>query len=228
MKFLLTCCTVILLQFAAAPLHAQTADQQLETFFKAHLEQCFQLRPLEATMLGDHRFDDQLDDISAAARQQWLQHYRSQLQRLEREIPRQQLSRSGQVDYEILRDELVRSIWLAENTRPFEEDPRTYGSYITDSVYSLLVQSTLPKETNIKNAIARIGQIPRIVQTARQTLRDSPPTILETAILQNRGAIGFYEKGIYELIGASPQLEALRARTAFPFDPLAGNRHLKQ
>jgi hypothetical protein len=48
---------------------------------------------------------------------------------------------------------------------------------------------------------------------ARETLRESPPSILDTAILQNRGAIGFYEKGIFELIGASEQLEALRSAT---------------
>jgi hypothetical protein len=215
MKLLWFCCVVLLFSAAAAsPAGAQTADQQLEAFFKNHLEECFRMRPLEATMLGDHRFDDQLDDISAEARQRWLQHYRSQLQRLEQQIPRQQLTRSGQVDYEILRDELLRSIWLAENTHAFEEDPRTYGSYISDSVYSLLVQSTLPQETNVRNAIARIRQIPRIVRTARETLRDSPPTILETAILQNRGAIGFYEKGIYELIGGSSQVDELRAAAA--------------
>ena len=215
MKTVWACCILVLITTVnISPLRAQTADQQLEAFFKNHLEECFKMRPLEATMLGDHRFDDQLDDISAEARQRWLQHYRSQLQRLVQQIPRQQLTRGGQVDYEILRDELIRNIWLAENTRPFEEDPRTYGSYISDSVYSLLVQSTLPRETNIRNAIARIRQIPRIVRTARETLRDSPPTILETAILQNRGAIGFYEKGIYELIGASAQLDELRTAAA--------------
>ncbi|MEY3173241.1 MAG: hypothetical protein RLZZ436_1155 [Planctomycetota bacterium] len=193
------------------PLRAQTADQRLEQFFDAHLEACFQQRPLDATLLGDHRFDDRLDDISASARQGWLQHYRTQLSRLQSEIPHDQLSRNAQIDYEILRDDLQRNIWLMENTRPFEEDPRTYGAWISDSVYSLLVQSTLPREVNIRNAIARMQQIPRIVRTAWETLRDSPPTILETAILQNRGAIGFYEQGIYELIQGSDQTEAVRA-----------------
>ena len=204
----LLCCLALSVSAAA-----QSADEQLEQFYRGHLEQSFQMRPLEATMLGDHRFDHLLDDISAEARKGWLAHYKSQLQRLTTEIPFDKLSRNGQIDFEILKDDLERNIWLAENTRPFEEDPRTYGSYISDSVYSLLVQSTLPKETNIRNAIARIREIPRIVRVARETLRESPPSILDTAILQNRGAIGFYEKGIFELIGASDQLEALRSAT---------------
>ncbi len=195
------------------PAIAQDADAKLEAFFKAHLEESFKLRPLEATMLGEHRFDHLLDDISSDARKGWLEQYRKQLERLSKDVPHAELSRSGQIDFEILRDDLTRRIWLDENTRPYQEDPRTYGSYISDSVYTLLTQSTLPKETNIKNAIARIAEIPRIVKTAQQTLRDSPPSILETAILQNRGAIGFYEKAIFELAGATPQLDGLRKAT---------------
>ena len=203
---------VVTLSLTSAAI-AQTADETLEAFFKSHLEESFQMRPLEATTLGDHRFDHLLDDISPEARKAWLEHYHRQLARLTEAVAYDKLSRDGQIDFEILRDDLTRNIWLAENTRPFEEDPRTYGSYISDSVYSLLTQSTLPKETNVKNAIARILQIPRIVKTAQRTLRESPPSILETAILQNRGAIGFYEKGIFELVGDTSQLDELRQAT---------------
>ena len=192
---------------------ASEADARLEAFFRNHLEESFRMRPLEATMLGDHRFDHLLDDISPDARGQWLEQYRSQLEKLQKEIPYDKLSRSGQIDFEIFRDDLNRSIWLAENTKPFEEDPRVYGNYITDSVYTLLTQSTLPKETNIKNAIARIREVPRIAKSARETLRDSPPSILETAILQNKGAIGFYENGIFDLVGDSPQRKAVEDAT---------------
>ncbi len=206
----------ILLAFAVSlslitPVIAQNADATLEAFFRAHLEESFSLRPLEATMLGEHRFDHLLDDISPDARKGWLEQYRNLLERLPKEVPYEELSRGGQVDFEILRDDLTRRIWLDENTRPFQEDPRTYGSYISDSVYTLLIQSTLPKETNVGNAIARIKEIPRIVRSARETLRDSPPSILETAILQNRGAIGFYEKGIFGLVGDSPRLGELQS-----------------
>ena len=206
----LICCLLWCLTLPSTVM-GQSADEKLEQFYRRHLDESFQMRPLEATMLGDHRFDHLLDDISAEARKGWLAHYRSQLQRLTNEIPYDSLSRNGQIDFEILKDDLERNIWLSENTRPFEEDPRTYGSYISDSVYSLLVQSTLPKETNLRNAIARIREIPRIVKVARETLRESPPSILDTAILQNRGAIGFYEKGIFELAGASDQADALRS-----------------
>lgn len=192
----------------------QAADKRLEEFFRTHLEEVFALRPFDATLLGDHRFDHLLDDISPPARQRWLVQSRERLASLTKEFAQADLSADGKVDYSILHDEMVRSIWLAENTQPFEEDPRTYGNYINDSVYSLLTQSTLLKEKNVENAIARMTQIPRIVATAKETLVNPPKPILETAILQNKGAIGFYEKGIFELVGQTSQISSLKIAAA--------------
>jgi uncharacterized protein (DUF885 family) len=186
-------------------------EAKLETFFKEYLEVTFAMRPMDATTLGDHRFDHLLDDISVEARKKWLQHYKDNLKSLPQKITLESLSATGKIDYQILRDELARNIWLYENTFPFEEDPRTFGRYISDSVYSLLTQSTLPKETNIRNAIARMKEIPRIVATAKTTIKNPPKTILDTAILQNRGAISFYEKELYELVGSSAQLEEMKS-----------------
>lgn len=194
--------------------HAQEADARLQTFFQTHLEETFSMRPYDATLLGEHRFDHLLDDISESARNTWLEHSRSQLTKLEQQFAQAKFSENGRIDFEIFRDELVRNIWLAENTKPFAQDPRTYGTYINDSVYSLLTQSTLPKEKNIANAISRIKEIPRIVSVAKQSLTDPLKPILETGILQNRGAIGFYQSGIFELVGSTPQLEQLKQACA--------------
>jgi len=193
---------------------SQSADEQLQALFKTHLEETFRLRPLDATVLGDHRFDHLLDDISADARRGWLQQQQRTLESLTTSIPVDQLSADAKVDFEIFRDDLVRGIWMTENTKSFEEDPRTYGAYITDSVYSLLTQSTLPKDKNIENAIKRMREVPRIVTTAMETIQNPPRPVLETAILQNRGAISFYEKGIFDLVGKSDQIDELKQSAA--------------
>ena len=69
--------------------------------------------------------------------------------------------------------------------QPFEKDARTYGGYLSDSVYTLLAQSTLPRETNVANAIARMAQMPRIIEEAKRSLTHPAKPILETAIRQN-------------------------------------------
>jgi len=193
---------------------AQNADAKLDVFFRAYLEETFRQRPTEATGLGDHRFDNQLDDISPAARAKWERRMREELDALPKAVKYSELSRNGQIDYEIFRDDLIRDLWLAKNTHPFEEDPRTYGSYLNDSVYQLLSQSTLPKETNIANAIARMEQMPRIIAEAEKSLTHPVRPILETAIRQNLGAINFYESDLFNYTGETPQQEKLKAAAA--------------
>ncbi len=190
---------------------AQDMDKKLNAFFRDYLETEFRDQPLEATRLGDHRFDSQLDDLAREAIEARRVRAGETLAALPQRIEYAQLSRNSQIDYEIFRQDLTRSIWLAENIHPYEEDPRVYGGYLSDSVYLLLTQSTLPKETNIANCLARMKQIPRVVAAAKDNLRHPARPLLETAIRQNRGAIAFYEKDLFEFAGKTPQLAALKA-----------------
>src|ERR1035437_3994586 len=186
-------------------------DAKLAEAFKAYLDEHFELQPMVATELGDHRFDSRLEDLAPEARAKWLGLTRRTLAELPQRVDYQKLSRAGQIDFEMLQHDLKRSEWLTENMRPFEQDPRVYNDYISDSVYLLLTQSTLPRETNVANCIARMGQIPRVLAVARQSLRNPFRVHTETAIRQNRGAIGFYEKELFEFAGKTHQLAALKA-----------------
>ncbi len=189
-------------------------DARLEQFFRDYLEQEFRLRPYEATQLGDHRFDNQLEDLSPQAREQWREHLRKTGKALRKKIEYKALSRPSQIDYEIFQHDLETSLWLDKNTRPLETNPRIYNEYISDSVFNLLVQSQLPKETNIANAVSRMALIPKVIQAAKRNLKDPARVVLETAIRQNNGSISFYEKDIFEIIGETPQSNALHAAAA--------------
>ncbi len=59
-----------------------------------------------------------------------------------------------------------------------------------------------------------MAQMPRLVAEAEKTLTHPPKPILETAILQNRGAIDFYENEIFEFAGNTPQIEKLKSSAA--------------
>ena len=209
MKSVLICLLILVLS-ASTLRAAESEDARLTAFFKAYLEEAFRRRPVEATRLGDHRYDRQLDDISPAARAGWSQHYRRTLDDLAKKIDHDRLSRSAQIDWEIFKHHLTAALWLADNTRPFETDPRTYNDYLSDSIYLLLSQSTQSKETNIRNCVARMAQFPRIIAMAKEELCRPPRVILDTAIGQTRGAIAFYDHGIYELAGENPRLSELK------------------
>lgn len=200
--------------FAAAAVAQQPEDEKLQAFYRDYLEQTFRQKPHSATALGDHRFDARLDDISQNAREGWRALAQQTLAHLQQQIIRDKLSHDGQIDFEILQNDLKSQLWNDENLNGFTRDARIYGSYLSDSVYLLLAKSTEPKETNITNAIARMAEMPRIIAEARRSLAKPVKSILETAIRQNLGAINFYEKDIFNYTGETPQQEKLKAAAA--------------
>jgi uncharacterized protein (DUF885 family) len=214
MKLPLAFLILALFALASLPAAEDNEDAKLTAFFKTYLDETFRRQPLEATRLGDHRFDHLLDDVAPKARAAWTEHTRAALAELPRKIDYKRLSRGSQIDYEILKHDLTRSLWLAENVHPFEEDPRTYNDYVNDGIYLLLTQSSLPKEVNVKNAIARMAFIPRVIAAAKENVKDPARVFVETAIRQNRGAIAFFDGGILDLVGDSPQRSELKAAGA--------------
>jgi uncharacterized protein (DUF885 family) len=212
--FFRTGAALFFLLAGAGQLWAQAEDQKLESFFKTYLDEMFRLRPMAATELGDHRFDSQLEDLTPAARAKWRELAEQTLAALPQQVDYAKLTRPAQIDFEILKHSLTTELWLNENFHPYETDPRIYNGYINDSVYLALTQSTLPLETNVANCIARMALIPKVVTAARQNLNNPPRTHTETAIRQNRGAIDFYEQGIYDFAGKTRQLASLKAAAA--------------
>jgi uncharacterized protein (DUF885 family) len=184
-------------------------DAKLAAFFRVWLDDYFRRHPFDATRNGDHGYDDRLDDLSPEARAVDRAATAKTLAALPKKIDYAKLTRAGQIDYEIFCHELTYRLWKDENEKPFEHDPRVYNEYISDSVFLLLTQSTLPKERNVSNAAARIAYIPAIVKAAKAALKNPPKAIVETAIRQNKGSIGFYESGIFAIAGETPQLSPL-------------------
>jgi uncharacterized protein (DUF885 family) len=198
---------LILLMLATPALADE--DQKLAAYFQDYLEEFMKNNPLDASKLGDHRYDDRLDDLSPKARAANLQRHKDALANLPKAVAFDRLSSEGKIDYQIVRDSLTRTVWLAENTDPFERDPRAYNEYIADSVFLILTQSTVEKAKAVRAAASRIEQIPKVVRAARESLKDPPKVFVETAIKQNRGSVAFYESAIFELTGETPGVSVL-------------------
>lgn len=133
--------------FGSAMMNSQLdEDKKLAKFFDVMLEDEFKLRPMVATQLGDHRFDDKLENPSRENRELWKQFYKSSLEKLRSQIKLESLSTNGKVDFKVLESNLERTLWLQEFNKTYETDPRTYNELIADSLYLPLSQSTIPEE----------------------------------------------------------------------------------
>jgi uncharacterized protein (DUF885 family) len=184
-------------------------DTRLAKYFQSYLDEEFRRHPVYATQQGNHDHDDRMDDLSPETRNENMAHTLSALLYTEKAFDRQKLSRAGQIDLEILHHALTYQLWQAKEDNRFEFDPRVYGEYVSDSVFILFTQSSLPRERNVANAAKRITFIPKVVAAAKAGLKNPPRVLTEIALKRNRGAISFYEKEVYEFAGETPGSEPL-------------------
>lgn len=196
------------------PLAVQADDAALAKLFDQFLREEFQRHPAFASSQGNHDYDDQLDDLSAAARAKdrtATEMWKAKLEKFDTAS----LTASGKIDHRIWLHSLKSRLELQDlGVDPFEFDPREFGVYLSDSVFGLLTQSTLPKERKISNAAGRIGQIPKVItaamdKTDKKFLSRCPKILTEIAIKRNLGAIAFYEKEIFALTGETPATSPL-------------------
>jgi uncharacterized protein (DUF885 family) len=197
-------------------------DVKLNAFFDAYLTEWLKLRPLDAIRLGAYEFAGGPSVPSDTEQDAYVDLLKRTRRDLPRKVDRNKLSPSGRIDFKILDRDLESSIWNAETFRTFETDPRLYNSAIADAPYLLLVQCTLPMERRIQLCEQRIALVPRIVENAKRCLKNPPAVFVETAIKMNRGAIGLYESGIYEIAGQTPQVSSLRPSSQKAVEVLKG------
>jgi len=181
------------------------ADAAFETLAKAYIDKLLEMNPEGATLLGDHRFDDRLGDRSAAGIAAQVAVNKDYLAQLD-QIDRASLSEGNGVDYDIMKINLERGIFEAEELREHEWNPLYYN--MGGAIYSLVAREFAPIEKRLASVEARVKQIPATLEVAKAQLQNPPKVFTETAILQNQGNISLLKEDLAPFIQQSPGMEA--------------------
>ena len=179
-------------QAAAAAVSA--ADAAFTDLSARALEGWFQLSPVSATQIGDHRFDGELDDLSEAGRARGLEFSQNLLAELQA-LDVAALSRENQVDAAILRNQLQYDIWNAQTLQGWAWDPQLYSGLAGQAIYGLMAREFAPLPERLKSATARMQKIPALLAQARANLDPArvPKVHAETVARQNAGVLGIVD-----------------------------------
>jgi len=193
----------------AAASQTAAADAAFTTLAGRALETWMRASPVSATQIGDHRFDSELDDLSAAARQQHAEAARQLLTELDA-IDTAALSRENQVDAAILRHQLQSDLWSDEVMQAWAWNPQLYHDLAGGAIYGLMAREFAPLPERIAAATARMEKLPALLAQARANLDPArvPKIHAETVARQNRGILSIVEAFI------SPHLDELAPEQA--------------
>ena len=170
------------------------ADAAFTDLSARALEGWFQLSPVSATQIGDHRFDGELDDLSEAGRARGLEFSQGILAELQA-LDVSALSRENQVDAAILRNQLQYDIWNAQTLQGWAWDPQLYSGLAGQAIYGLMAREFAPLPERLKSATARMQKIPALLAQARANLDPArvPKVHAETVARQNAGVLGIVD-----------------------------------
>jgi uncharacterized protein (DUF885 family) len=166
------------------------------------VDDLLRLDPEWATDLGDHRFDDQLTDMSEdglAGAAATLADHRDELDSLDAT----ELEPADAVDAEILRAGLDRRLFGLQHLRERTWNPLPWLP--GEAIYLLLSRDTGPVEDRLRALGGRLEAVPERLATARATLREMPRVHVETALTQISGLIGMLREEIPPLAGTTPR-----------------------
>ncbi|MCP4191969.1 MAG: DUF885 domain-containing protein [Planctomycetaceae bacterium] len=201
-------------------------DSQFQSLAASYVRQFPALSPVTATVLGDHRFDDQLDEISPIARQRRVEFYREYLNRLG-QIEAVELSRPNQVDLALLRHELQARLWRLEELQEWAWNPLIYTELSGSAIYGLMARDFAPVQQRLLHVASRLELLPRLLQQVEGTLeaRRVPRVHAETAIKQNRGVLSTIDNLVVPQIGQLAAKDALRLNQSIELARQAVHRH---
>jgi uncharacterized protein (DUF885 family) len=208
----------------AAP--AATGDATFAALGQRYIEEFGRYAPVSATQLGDHRFDGELDDLSAAGRARTLAWNRDLLGQLQA-IERPALSRANQVDAAILENQLRYAIWSEESFREWSWNPLLYTQLAGQALYGLLAREFAPLPDRLRAVTLRLEKLPGLLEQTRANLVAArvPSIHAETAVKQNPGVLSLVDELVVPNLGALPEADRARLERAIASARTAVNAH---
>jgi uncharacterized protein (DUF885 family) len=159
---------IALVLFVSSPALAQTASAPDEAFRKQvaeFVQSELRLYPERATRLGDHRFDDQVDDVSASGIDEVVRHAKKWIALFSANDPKT-LSPANEADREWLMARTDGELLWTEQIRNYQRDPEMYLP--TSAINGLIKREFAPAKVRMRSVTRA-----RLLRSGILTLRGS-------------------------------------------------------
>jgi uncharacterized protein (DUF885 family) len=197
-----TLCLVIQITLILSPAGAQTVgapSPQAEAVFNALVEQYFdfyfQLNPTAATQAGFHAYDSKLEDFSHSA----VEAETSRLTKFREQfsgIQRTELSQESAGDLDVITSAIDSRMLELQTIQMWRKDPDFYPASLANSIFVIMSRNFAPPAERLRSVIEREKQFPRVIEAARENLRNPPRVFTEVALQQLPDTIRFFQHDV--------------------------------
>ena len=168
------------------------ASEPLPHFVDDLLGYLHETHPTHATLDGVHTHDDLLEDLSRHAIDSEAHALSGYLRRLD-EINRDALTDVERLEHRMLTDHLQARMFELEVVRTWERNPQYYADLIASSLAGQALFTHAPAPERARRVLSKLRQTPRLIQAARDNIKDPPGIFVKVGIETMRGALAFIE-----------------------------------
>jgi uncharacterized protein (DUF885 family) len=182
---------------ASAPAKSavESKDAAFTSLAREYLEDIYRRQPTQATDLGIHKYDDQLENYSRQAVMDSIAAARGFRTRVSAIEPAA-LSSATQLDREQLLHAIDSRILTLEVVRPWAKDADSYSSGLTNTAYVMIKRRFAPPDERLRKLIAREKAMPAALLEARKNIEDAPRIYTQIAIEQIEGNRSFFQTAV--------------------------------
>src|ERR1700678_2225296 len=155
----------------------------------------FKFAPSNGTSDGLHQYDAMLEDYSHAGIDANIAELRAFDKRVE-ELDAKGLDETRAADRELVLANIRGTLLTLEVVRPWEKNPDSYSSGISNSVYVIMVRQFASADRRLRSVVAREEKVPAVFAAARANLNDPPRVYTEIALEQLPDIISFFQNDV--------------------------------
>lgn len=134
----------------------------------------WETNPSSATSNGIHDYDDKLEKLDPESRRETIKSYERFVSELSQfESNPDLLDDSERLDLRILKSHLDITIQMENNYRRAERDATVGPDVCLWSIYMLLMRDFAPLETRMESVLARLREVPRVLEEGMANLKAS-------------------------------------------------------
>lgn len=168
------------------------AAEPFPHFVDDYLSHLYEVEPSRATLDGVHVHDDLLEDFRRPAIDTHLSALAGFARRLDA-IPVAALPEMEQTEHAIIAANIRARQFDLETTRPWERNPYAYGATIASSLVPQAIFDYAPESERARRVLSKLRQIPRLIQAARDNVKEPPAIFIKVGVDTLRGVMSFID-----------------------------------
>jgi len=206
---------------------APAASQKFARMSDQFLKESLALSPTNASYAGYHKhvdpktgktieLDALLDDMSLESIARQRAFYAAWRERFRTETPLASLDPQDAADWQLIDDQIGLNLLEFDRIQNYRHHPTVVVELIGNAIFLPLSQSYAPRDVRVGHVLARIQQIPRLLDQVKQYLSDADPIFVTTAVQENDGNIDLIQTTVAGEIDTGSPLKAQYDKVAPP------------